>query len=96
MNYYTRFANYFDLGNCTVFGQAVQSASWDEDRNLWVIVSKNVSTECETTWTADMLIQAVGTYNRKKFPNLPGKDYTLATYGILQIGQRSTTSRINA
>ena len=71
VNYYTSFANHFDLVKCTSFGQNVQSAAWDETRNLWVIVSRNVSTNTETTWTADILIQAIGTYNRKKYPNLP-------------------------
>ena len=72
VNYYTRFASHFGLDRCTLFGQSVQSASWNETRNLWELVCNDSSTNREMIYTADILIQAVGTYNRKKYPNLPG------------------------
>ena len=72
VEYYTRFANHFNLDKCTLFGQDVQSACWDEARNLWVVTSKDITTDRATTWTTATLVQAVGTYNRKKYPDLPG------------------------
>jgi cation diffusion facilitator CzcD-associated flavoprotein CzcO len=41
---------------------------------LWFVVSEDIETKERTHWTANVLIQAVGTYNRKKIPHMPGSD----------------------
>jgi cation diffusion facilitator CzcD-associated flavoprotein CzcO len=47
-------------------------ATWDNDRALWIVEAQDVATGLVTEWTAKVLIQAAGTYNRKSIPAIPG------------------------
>ena len=74
MSYYGQFADYYHLRESTTFRQNVIEATWKPDEMLWHVVCEDVDTQKKTLWTANVLIQAVGTYNRKKIPNVPGID----------------------
>jgi cation diffusion facilitator CzcD-associated flavoprotein CzcO len=72
VEYYKTFANHYALPESTLFGQNVERATWHEERSLWVLIVKDLATGQEVTWTAKVLVQAAGTYNRKSIPMIPG------------------------
>ncbi|KAJ9615798.1 hypothetical protein H2200_001875 [Cladophialophora chaetospira] len=74
VDYYRQFADYYHLRESTTFKQNVLEATWLPDEMLWRVECEDVETHEKTLWTANVLIQAVGTYNRKKIPKLPGID----------------------
>lgn len=39
---------------------------------MWNVVSEDTSTGERTLWQSDVLVQALGTYNRKKYPDVGG------------------------
>ncbi|KAJ5825154.1 hypothetical protein N7474_002292 [Penicillium riverlandense] len=62
-----KFAEFYGLPGCTLFGQPVMHCTWSEDNcyGSWMC-------RMWTKWTAQILIQAAGTYNRKVIPPIPG------------------------
>lgn len=72
VQYYKNFAEHYHLPNHALFNQDVIKATWDPSRALWLVDVQNVTTGQTTHWTARILIQAAGTYNRKSIPHISG------------------------
>lgn len=56
----------------TTFRQNVIEAYWSDADCLWNVVSEDLDTSERTLWQCDVLVQAAGTYNRKKIPAVDG------------------------
>lgn len=74
VEYYRRFAEHFNLINSTTFHRDVISATWSEKDAVWRVEAIDNTTGATEIWTARVLVQAAGTYNRKAFPQIPGMD----------------------
>lgn len=64
----------YELHRCTQFKTFVTTCTWDEGKYLWHIETKNQQTGHSEQWTADIMIHAVGAFDRPKFGNTPGLD----------------------
>ena len=72
--YYTEFAHHYNLEKCTQFGTLVQSCIWDEVNFKWRVTVSNKSTRLTEYWLCDYLSQCVGSLDRPKFGNTPGRE----------------------
>lgn len=69
--YLAEAADHFDLRRDIVFGTEVHSAVYDEITQKWAVRARdeNGSARC---YSANVLISAVGLFNKPKVPDLPG------------------------
>lgn len=72
--YYASVAKYYKLEQCTVFDTTVISATWDEESLMYTVRVKNTKTGIESTWTANVVVDAGGQFWRPKYANIPGKE----------------------
>ena len=72
-SYYTQFAQEYQLDNCTRFGSFVKSCFWDDQLLLWHVQVEDKTGRIEH-WIADVVCQCVGSLDRPKFGNTPGRE----------------------
>lgn len=61
-----------DLYRKCVFNTRVIAADWDVDKELWVVVTKDLKTGTESTTTAKILVSALGFLELPHYPNING------------------------
>lgn len=71
--YYTQFAKDYRLERCTRFGSFVKSCFWDEQLFVWHVEVKDKHGRTEH-WISDVVCQCVGSLDRPKFGNTPGRE----------------------
>lgn len=71
--YFRDCAEQFGLMPLIRFETEVESASWDEDTQQWVVVSRGVDGRRHED-RAEILVSAVGQLNRPKYPDIPGRE----------------------
>ena len=69
--YLERVAEEFGVTDRTSFGVEVKSAEWDETDQQWVVHAVDREGRAQTH-TANILITAVGAFNKPKMPNVKG------------------------
>ncbi|KAK4946331.1 hypothetical protein LTR10_014529 [Elasticomyces elasticus] len=72
--YYTGFAMQYELDRCTQFGSFVKWCTWDEDHMIWHVGVSNKRTGETEHWIADVVCQCVGSLDRPKWGNTPGRE----------------------
>ncbi|KAJ9633606.1 hypothetical protein H2204_006812 [Knufia peltigerae] len=73
-DYYTRFALKYHLDNCTRFQSLVKYCTWDAEHMIWHLGVLNKSTGENEHWTADFVCQCIGSLDRPKWGNTPGRE----------------------
>ncbi|OAL23088.1 hypothetical protein AYO20_11079 [Fonsecaea nubica] len=73
-NFYVQMAHRYGLERCTQFQTYVRSCTWDESNFLWHVETENQATGNIELWTADVVIHAIGSFDRPKFGGIPGLD----------------------
>lgn len=63
----------FGVTDHIAFGTEVLSATWDDDAQQWVVVAEDRD-GTRTEHRANVLVSAVGAFNKPKIPDLPGSD----------------------
>jgi cation diffusion facilitator CzcD-associated flavoprotein CzcO len=71
--YYTQFAKDYELDRCTRFGSFVKACFWDDQLFVWHVEVADKSGRTEH-WIADVVCQCVGSLDRPKFGNTPGRE----------------------
>ncbi len=71
LGYWDDLAAEFDLRRCISFNTAAISATWDNNSQVWGIVTKNSSGEEHTT-RAKVLVSAAGFLEIPRMPDIPG------------------------
>jgi len=72
LNYFSKFADRFNLKNSIDFNSLVTNASYSEEEKKWkLIIEQSGKTK---TLKGNILISAVGQLNRPKIPNFYGKE----------------------
>jgi len=74
--YFTRVAEEFDLVRHIQFGVEVTGAAFDETTGLWQVELRHGDGQTEFT-ESNLLVSAVGAFNKPKWPNIPGLDQFL-------------------
>lgn len=72
-DYFEDVADRYGLRQFIRFNTEVESATFDEDHNLWRVTTRNQQGEA-TQLQANAVISAVGALNRPKLPDIPGLD----------------------
>ncbi|EXJ68486.1 uncharacterized protein A1O5_08279 [Cladophialophora psammophila CBS 110553] len=72
--YYTEFAHKYRLEECTRFESLVKCCTWDEEHMVWHVGVLNKSTGKTEHWIADVVCQCVGSLDRPKWGNTPGRE----------------------
>ncbi|OQV01812.1 hypothetical protein CLAIMM_07103 [Cladophialophora immunda] len=72
--YYTEFALQYGLDKCTQFQSFVRSCAWDDDLMVWHVAVSNKRTGETEHWIADFVCQCVGSLDRPKWGNTPGRE----------------------
>lgn len=67
--YLGRCATQFDLEPHLMLGNGIERAHWDEQATLWRLTDDH-----GRTWSADVLVSAVGGLSRPAWPDIPGLD----------------------
>jgi cation diffusion facilitator CzcD-associated flavoprotein CzcO len=71
--YYTEFAKAYGLDRCTQFRSFVKSCTWDDERLVWHVEVEDRDGQLQH-WIADVVCQCVGSLDRPKFGNTPGRE----------------------
>lgn len=71
--YVSRVAAEHGVTDHITFGTEVTSATWDEHAQQWIVEARDRS-GASTTHRANVVISAVGAFNKPKIPDLPGAD----------------------
>jgi 4-hydroxyacetophenone monooxygenase len=71
--YVSKVAADFRVTDHITFGTEVVSATWDEPAQQWAVVAEGADGE-RTEHRANVVISAVGAFNKPKVPALPGAD----------------------
>ncbi|KAF2180279.1 FAD/NAD(P)-binding domain-containing protein [Zopfia rhizophila CBS 207.26] len=71
-HYYGKMAKHYNLDKSTRFNISVTSATWNQDTLLWTVVAEDVFTRRIKTYTANVVVSAVGQFTRPKYANIPG------------------------
>jgi 4-hydroxyacetophenone monooxygenase len=71
--YLADVATRFDVWPAIRFGTEVLSAAYDESQQGWTVDVRRAGGSTQTL-SANLLISAVGAFNRPKMPNIPGLD----------------------
>ncbi len=71
--YFVRCADAYELRPHIHFEHEVTAATWDEDAQAWVVVTRD-ATGTHATWRADAVVSAVGQLNRPSFPSITGRE----------------------
>jgi 4-hydroxyacetophenone monooxygenase len=71
--YLEHVADHFDIRRYIRFGVEVTEADYDEDSAEWHVQATTDAGNKETL-SADMVISAVGAFNKPKYPDVPGID----------------------
>ncbi len=71
--YVAGVADDFGITDHITFGTEVVSTTWDEGAQQWVVVARDGS-GTSITHRANVVISAVGAFNKPKIPDLPGAD----------------------
>ena len=50
------------------------SATWNEETLMYTLFMENTKTGVQTTWTANVVVDAGGQFWRPKYANIPGKE----------------------
>jgi 4-hydroxyacetophenone monooxygenase len=72
LSYLRKVAEDFDIRRNVRFGTEVTAATYDEATQSWSVDS--VGPDGPKTYTANMVISAVGAFNKPKIPNINGTD----------------------
>jgi 4-hydroxyacetophenone monooxygenase len=72
-DYFQRVAREKGVYERTRFGTEVQEARYDETTCMWDVTVRTADGHTETV-RANIVISAVGAFNKPKLPNLPGRD----------------------
>lgn len=67
-------AHRYGLERCTQFKTYVKSCTWDESNFIWHVETENQATGNSEKWAADVVIHAIGSFDRPKFGGIPGLD----------------------
>lgn len=70
--YWQEMARKNDLYRKCVFNTCVIAADWDVDKELWVVVTKDLKTGTESTTIAKILVSALGFLELPHYPNING------------------------
>lgn len=70
--YWQEMARKNDLYRKCVFNTRVIAADWDVDKELWVVVTKDLKTGTESTTIAKILVSALGFLELPHYPNING------------------------
>lgn len=73
-SYYAKFAHQYKLEKCTQFESFVKFCTWDEEHMVWHVGVANKTTGKTEHWIADVVCQCVGSLDRPKFGNTPGRE----------------------
>jgi 4-hydroxyacetophenone monooxygenase len=73
LDYFRTCAHEFGLEERIRFGSEVRSATWDDDRGSWTLVTRSADSG-EDTVVAQAVVSAVGQLNRPNFPDIPGRE----------------------
>ncbi|OAL45651.1 FAD/NAD(P)-binding domain-containing protein [Pyrenochaeta sp. DS3sAY3a] len=72
--YYTGFAHDYHLEKCTQFQSFVRSCIWDDNQMVWHVTVLNKHSGETEHWIADVVCQCIGTLDRPKWGNTPGRE----------------------
>ena len=72
VEYYDHVADSYNLRKVTSFNENVLEARWSDETMLWTVISENTKTKEVTCWTANVVVQATGLFNRARLPSIPG------------------------
>lgn len=67
-------AHKYELHRSVQFKTFVTTCTWDEKDFIWRVETENQMNHTVEEWTSDILIHAVGAFDRPKFGNTPGLD----------------------
>ncbi|KIW81112.1 hypothetical protein Z517_04135 [Fonsecaea pedrosoi CBS 271.37] len=79
-SFYVKMAHDLGLNRCVQFQTFVKSCVWDETRFVWHIEAENQKHRTIEKWTTDVLIHAVGAFDRPKFGRTPGLESFKGSY----------------
>ncbi len=72
-DYFQRVAREYGVYARTRFGTEVIEARYDESTNMWEVLVRTPDGSAETV-RANIVVSAVGAFNKPKLPNLPGRE----------------------
>jgi len=67
--YLERCATQFDVRPNLMLGTGIERAAWDEQAGIWRLTDDH-----GRTWSADVLVSAIGGLSRPAWPDIPGLD----------------------
>jgi cation diffusion facilitator CzcD-associated flavoprotein CzcO len=73
-DYYSEFASSYQLPRCTQFQSFVKKCVWDEKEMVWYVTVQRRGESQLQHWKADVVCQCVGSLDRPKFGNTPGRE----------------------
>ncbi|KAL4966094.1 flavin-containing monooxygenase [Aspergillus stella-maris] len=72
--YFVKFAEKYGLGKYIGLSHKVQETRWDEEKGVWNVQVKNLSSGEVMSDTCHILIHATGYLNNPSWPDVPGLD----------------------
>lgn len=73
-------AHEYELERSVQFRTFVTKCTWDEDEFVWRVETESQKHGTVEEWTADVLIHAIGAFDRPKFGDTPGLDQFKGQY----------------